>query len=91
MSIKQINGFEDKQSQLVAEVLPDRELQKMRFQNLQKAMKLWNVLHEKSRIKFRSGEEIKTVDTPVWFVSEKYVCINAGITIMVSCILEVIF
>ncbi len=93
MSIKQINEFEKEQSsELTAnEVLPDRELQAKRYNKLICAMQLWNVVHEKSRIIFRSGGEIKTVDTPIWFVSEKYVCINAGVTVLVSCILDVIF
>lgn len=93
MSIKQINEFEEKQSSKLTanEVLPDRELQEKRYNKLICAMRLWNVVHEKSKIIFKAGEEIKSVDTPVWFVSEKYVCINAGVTILVSCILDVIF
>ncbi len=81
---KQINKEE------LTEVIPDKELQTKRYQKLQRAMQLWNVVHQKSKIIFRSGNEIRSVDTPVWFVSEKYVCINAGMTILVSCILDVL-
>jgi len=74
----------------LTEVISDKELQKKRYHKLQRAMQLWNVVHEKSKIIFRSGKEIRSIETPVWFVSEKYVCINAGVTILVSCILDVL-
>jgi hypothetical protein len=91
MSVKQVNELKENKPELTAsEVLPNKELQNKRYNKLVCAMQLWKVVHEKSKIIFKAGGEIRSVITPVWFVSEKYVCINAGVTILVSCILDVI-
>ena len=92
MNIKEINELEKKQQLGITakEVLPDMDLQTSRYHKLLRAMQLWNQLHEKTKIVFKAGGKIIYMETPVWFVSEKHVCINAGVTILVSCILEVI-
>jgi len=56
---------------------------------LKLSMKLWNSIHEKSRILFSTGGRIRCLNTPVWFVSDKHVCICAGIILPISCIIDV--
>jgi len=60
------------------------------YSKLQHAMKLSNTEHEKSEIVFKEKGEVKSLLTSIWFVSEKYVCINAGVILLISSILDVI-
>jgi hypothetical protein len=60
------------------------------YPKLQRAMQLSNVAHEKSEIIFKSDGKTKSLITSIWFVSEKYVCINAGVILLISSILDVI-
>jgi hypothetical protein len=91
MSLQEIIDSESKQTTNASmEVIPEKELRHTRYHKLIRAMRLWNSDHEECKIVFKAGDEIKTVQTAVWFVSEKHVCIKAGMTILVSCILDVI-
>jgi len=91
MKEKEISKLEKKQREFISnEILPDKEFQKKRFINLQLAMYLWNGVYEKTKIVFKEKGIVKSIETPVWFVSEKYVRVSAGMTILVSCILDVI-
>ena len=75
---------------LSKEVLRSEEQKKQRFTKLKRAMLMWNTIHEKSKIIFKAPDGIKSVEASVWFVSDKYVCLYAGITLLVSSIIDVV-
>ncbi len=88
--MKSTASNQNKPHRLKTEEQPEKDSQSKLAGKLQVAMKLWNSIHEKSKILFTSGNEIKSVETPVWFVSEKFVCIYAGVILPISCIIDVV-
>jgi len=77
-------------SLLSNEDFQNEELKTQRFRKLQTAMFLWNDFQEKSKLIVKDKDGLKSLNTSVWYVTDKYVCLHAGITILVSCILDVI-
>ena len=72
-----------------ADVLQLKEEVKMRFSNLERALKLGNLEHNKIKIIFEDSEGIKQVNTTVWGVTDKRVILKQGVVIPIHRILEV--
>ena len=72
----------------VMEALEDR---KDRAFRLIRALKLGNAYHGKVKITFQTRSGVKSVETTVWAVGDRYVSLKAGIHIPISSILEVAF
>lgn len=72
-----INGLKFPDS----EVLSSAEEIKNRFSNLERALKLGNLEHNKIKITFEDSEGIKQVNTTVWGVTDKRVILKQGIVI----------
>lgn len=66
----------------------DEEIQS-RFTNLERALKLGNLEHNKIKITFEDSEGIKEVNTTVWGVTDKRVILKQGIVIPIHRILKV--
>jgi uncharacterized protein (UPF0248 family) len=74
------------------EVIKDTSSRKLRMYDLDKALSLGNLYHQKVKIVYmlRNGE-LQQVETTVWAVGEEYVILKGGITIPVHAILRVEF
>jgi len=62
---------------------------KNRESELERALKLGNMEHNKIKIIFEDSEGIKQVNTTVWGVTDKRVILKQGVVIPVHRILEV--
>lgn len=63
------------------EVLIDVNEKKIRMANLDRAMKLGNLEHNKIKIIFEDTEGIKQVETTVWGVTDNRVILKQGVVI----------
>lgn len=72
------------------DVLSSKEEIQMRFSNLERALKLGNLEHNKIKIIFEDSEGIKQVNTTVWGVTDKRVILKQGVVIPIHRIHEVI-
>lgn len=71
------------------DVLTSKEEIKNRVSNLERALKLGNLEHNKIRIIFEDSEGIKQVNTTVWGVTDKSVILKQGTVIPIHRIHEV--
>lgn len=71
------------------EVLASKEEVKNRYANLERALKLGNLEHNKIKIIFEDSEGVKQVNTTVWGVTDKRVILKQGIVIPIHRIHEV--
>ena len=71
------------------DVLLSKDEIKMRFSNLERALKLGNLEHNKIKIIFEDSEGIKQVNTTVWGVTDKRVILKQGVVIPIHRIHEV--
>ena len=71
------------------DVLNSPEEIKMRFTNLERALKLGNLEHNKIKIVFEDSEGIKQVNTTVWGVTDKRVILKQGVVIPIHRIHDV--
>lgn len=71
------------------EVLASKEEIKNRFANLERALKLGNLEHNKIKIIFEDSEGVKQVNTTVWGVTDKRVILKQGVVIPIHRIHEV--
>lgn len=83
---EQISGlnFPDK------DVLTSNDAVKLRMANLERALKLGNLEHNKIKIVFEDNEGLKQVETTVWGVTDKRVILKQGTVIPIHRIHEVI-
>ncbi len=72
------------------DVLTSKEEIQMRFSNLERALKLGNLEHNKIKIIFEDSEGIKQVNTTVWGVTDKRVILKQGVVIPIHRIHEAI-
>ena len=72
------------------DVLQNDDKRSERNQKLIKACILGNVDKEKCRIIFHSREGCNYIETTVWAVTEKYICLKGGVYLMVASIVDVI-
>lgn len=71
------------------DVLTSKDEMKLRLIDLERALKLGNLEHNKIRIIFQDTEGIKQVETTVWGVTDKRVILKQNIMIPIHCIHEV--
>src|ERR1035437_5813532 len=71
------------------DVLKSKDEIKIRFSNLERALKLGNLEHNKIRIVFEDAEGIKQVETTVWGVTDKRVILKQGVLIPIHRIHEI--
>lgn len=71
------------------DVLTSKEEIKNRFTNLERALKLGNLEHDKIKIVFEDSEGIKQVNTTVWGVTDKRVILKQGVVIPIHRIHDV--
>jgi uncharacterized protein (UPF0248 family) len=71
------------------DVLTTSEEIKNRFAELDRALKLGNLEHNKIKITFKDSEGVKQVNTTVWGVTDKRVILKQGVVIPIHRILEV--
>ncbi|NMH28881.1 hypothetical protein [Flavobacterium silvaticum] len=71
-----------------ADVLPDRDAQKQRSSDLQRALALGNLEHSKIKIYFEDAESKKVVETTVWGVTDDRVILKKGVGIPINRIYE---
>lgn len=72
------------------EVLKHQDKIKMRTLNLERALKLGNLEHNKIKIIFEDSTGLKQVETTVWGVTDKRVILKQGIVIPIHRIHEVL-
>lgn len=75
---------------LPADVLSDTAQKNERLQKLNLGMKLGNLEKNKCRIIFHSQEGDNYVETTIWALTDKYICLKGGVTLLIACILDVI-
>ncbi len=71
------------------EVLSTAEEKTRRRAELDRALVLGNVDHNKVRITFRDTEGLKQVETTIWAVTEERVILKSGMVIPIRCITDV--
>lgn len=71
------------------EVLKSIEDIKTRIRNLERALKLGNLEHNKIKIIFEDIEGLKQVETTIWGVTDKRIILKHGVLIPIHCIHEV--
>ncbi len=71
------------------DVLSSTDEIKMRNADLERAMKLGNLEHNKIKIVFEDSEGMKLVETTVWGVTDKRVILKQGILIPIHRIHEI--
>lgn len=71
------------------DVLSSKDEIKIRNADLERAMKLGNLEHNKIKIVFEDSEGIKQVETTVWGVTDKRVILKQGILIPIHRIHEI--
>ena len=72
-----------------SDVLQSKDDVKARFLDLERALKLGNLEHNKIKIVFEDSEGLKQVDTTVWGVTDKRVILKQGVVIPIHRIHEV--
>lgn len=69
----------------------ENEVQKSdRNQKLIKGSILGNIEKEKCKIIFHAQEGDSCVETTIWAVTDKYICLKGGIYLLIASIIEVI-
>ncbi|HRG52346.1 MAG TPA: hypothetical protein PLL00_05895 [Bacteroidia bacterium] len=71
------------------EVLTSKDDMKIRLGDLERALKLGNLEHNKIKIVFEDTDGIKQVETTVWGVTDKRVILKQGIMIPIHRIYEI--
>lgn len=71
------------------EVLASKDEIKVRLSELERALKLGNLEHNKIKIIFEDAEGVKQVETTVWGVTDKRVILKQGIMIPIHRIYEI--
>ena len=71
------------------EVLTSKDDMKIRLGDLERALKLGNLEHNKIKIVFEDTDGIKQVETTVWRVTDKRVILKQGIMIPIHRIYEI--
>ena len=71
------------------EVLLSKDDIKIRTMNLERALALGNLEHNKIKIVFEDAEGIKQVETTVWAVTDKRIILKQGVVIPIHRILDV--
>lgn len=71
------------------DVLLSKDEIKIRNADLERAMKLGNLEHNKIKIVFEDSEGVKQVETTVWGVTDKRVILKQGILIPIHRIHEI--
>ena len=71
------------------EVLASKDAIKIRQSNLERALKLGNLEHNKIKIVFEDADGIKQVETTVWGVTDKRVILKQGVLIPIHRIHEI--
>lgn len=71
------------------EVLTSKDEIKIRLADLERALKLGNLEHNKIKIVFEDMDGIKQVETTVWGVTDKRVILKQGIMIPIHRIYEI--
>lgn len=61
-----------------------------RKQKLEKGVILGNIEKQKCKIIFHAKEGNNYIETTIWAVTDKYLCLKGGITLSIASILEVI-
>jgi hypothetical protein len=70
------------------DVLSSKDEKKIRLADLERALKLGNLEHNKIKIVFEDTDGIKQVETTVWGVTDKRVILKQGIMIPIHRIYE---
>jgi hypothetical protein len=71
------------------DVLSSKDEIRARLLNLERALKLGNLEHNKIKIVFEDSDGIKMVNTTVWGVTDKRVILKQGVVIPIHRIHEV--
>jgi hypothetical protein len=71
------------------DVLASKDEIKIRYSNLERALKLGNLEHNKIKIVFEDADGLKQVETTVWGVTDKRVILKHGILIPIHRIYEI--
>jgi len=74
----------------INDVLENDERRAERSKKLIRASILGNLEKEKCKILFRSNLGHNYVETTIWAVTDKYVCLKGGVAILITSIIEVV-
>lgn len=72
------------------DVLSNDESKKERDLKLKNAAFLGNIEKEKCKIIFQAKEGKNYVETTIWAVTDKYICLKGGITLLIASIFDVV-
>jgi len=71
------------------DVLASKDEIKIRYSNLERALKLGNLEHNKIKIVFEDADGLKQVETTVWGVTDNRIILKQGVLIPIHRIHEI--
>lgn len=74
---------------LPIDILPSEDQKNNFNQQLLKGAILGNIEKEKCKITFHAEEGDNCIETTIWAVTDKYICLKGGITLLIASIIEV--
>lgn len=72
------------------DVLSDKAQKEQRDHALYDAMVLGNTQKQKCKIVFHAAEGDNYVETTIWAVTDKYICLKGGMALLIASIIEVV-
>lgn len=75
---------------LPTDVLDNSAQKNERNQKLNNALVIGNIEHEKCKIVFHAQEGDNYVETTIWAVTDRYICLKGGICLLIASIIDVI-
>lgn len=72
------------------DILADDVQKSERTQKLLKGAILGNIEKEKCKLVFHALEGDRYIETTIWAVTDKYVCLKGGVTLLIMSIMDVI-
>jgi hypothetical protein len=73
------------------DVISEKILQRLRKYDLDRALVLGNIDHNKVTIVFKTEEgSLLQVNTTIWAVTDEYICLKGGINLPIKAIVDII-
>jgi hypothetical protein len=72
------------------DVLLSNESKIDRERKLNNAATLGNINKQKCKIIFKATEGVNYVETTIWAVTDKYICLKGGITLLIASVFDVV-
>jgi hypothetical protein len=76
---------------LPTDVLQNKEQRVSRYKKLMNGAFLGNIEKKKCKIIFHATQGDTYVETTIWAVTDKYICLKGGVYLLIASIIDVVF